>query len=206
MSVICKESFHGKDGRLIVEDRIWKSKLPKAFLEAGKQMGFDIVDINGSNQTGIVFLYNLFFSTIMCEEACVVVLHAKIFYCSFCFVYIGFTFPQVTTRDGVRWSSYSAFLKDARFRPNLKIVTHARVEKILIDSESKQAYGVQYIRHGRKVTVLSGKEIVLSAGTIGSATILMLSGIGKKEDLERLGVNIFLAFQNLHFAKLTNKF
>lgn len=97
----------------------------------------------------------------------------------------------MTAKDGARWSTYSAFLKNDQ--PNLKVVTFAQVEKILID-ESKQAYGVQYKRHGNLITVLAAKEIILSAGAIGSPQILMLSGIGPKEDLERLEVMLHFLF------------
>jgi choline dehydrogenase-like flavoprotein len=108
----------------------------------------------------------------------------------------GFTIPQLTAKDGARWSTYSAFLKNSHYdQPNLKVVTFAQVEKILID-ESKQAYGVQYKRHGNLKTVLATKEIILSAGAIGSPQILMLSGIGPKEDLQRLEVMLHFLFFN----------
>lgn len=104
----------------------------------------------------------------------------------------------MTTYNGARWSSYSAFLKKERFRSNLHVVTHAHVQKILID-ESKQAYGVQYTKHGRTVVVSVTKEIILSAGTLGSAKILMLSGVGKKEDLEPLGVRYsYICYKNIY--------
>ena len=67
------------------------------------------------------------------------------------------------------------------------MVTFAQVQKVLID-ESKRAYGIQYKRHGNLKTVFAAKEIILSAGAIGSPQILMLSGIGPKEHLQRLEV------------------
>ena len=94
----------------------------------------------------------------------------------------------MTTKHGARWSTYSAFLKKPYFdRPNLIVITFAEVQKVLIN-ESKQAYGIQYKRHGNLKTVFAAKEIILSAGAIASPQILMLSGIGPKEHLERLEV------------------
>lgn len=82
-------------------------------------------------------------------------------------------------------------MKKSRKRSNLKIVTYARVQRVLID-ESKRAYGIQYTKHGHNFTVLAAREIVLSAGSIGSPQILMLSGIGPKDHLKQHKV-IFLA-------------
>ena len=63
----------------------------------------------------------------------------------------------------------------------------AEVQKILID-KSRRANGIQYKKHGRLITVYAAKEIILSAGAIGSPQILMLSGVGPKEHLEQLKV------------------
>lgn len=46
------EEYHGKDGSLTIEDRAWESNLPRAFIDAGLQLGFQHIDINGINQTG----------------------------------------------------------------------------------------------------------------------------------------------------------
>ena len=58
--------------------------------------------------------------------------------------------------------------------------------------ENKRAVGVEYVKNGRLETVLARKEIVLSAGAIGSPQILMLSGIGHKDHLSKFGVWNFL--------------
>ena len=60
--------------------------------------------------------------------------------------------------------------------------------QILLDEE-KQAYGVEYIRHGVKHAVHASKEVIVSAGSIDSPKLLMLSGIGNRDELEQLGVS-----------------
>ena len=92
---------------------------------------------------------------------------------------------------GWRSSTYAAFLTQPR--PNLFIATHALVEKILFD-DSKRAYGVQYRRFGHQKIVRAKKEIIVSAGAVGSPQILMLSGVGPKEHLESFGVKTFQRF------------
>lgn len=88
---------------------------------------------------------------------------------------------------GARCSASKAYLRVKR--PNLDIVTGARVTKVLID-EDYRAYGVQYIKNNKKKLVFSTKEVLLSAGTIDSAKLLMLSGIGPKEHLQELGIEV----------------
>lgn len=51
------------------------------------------------------------------------------------------------------------------------------------------AYGVEYVRHGRIENAIATKEVVLSAGTLGSSKLLMLSGVGPRQHLEELGVS-----------------
>lgn len=63
--------------------------------------------------------------------------------------HVGFSKTQATMRNGRRHSTASAYLAPIRNRPTLKIVTGARVTKILIDPASKQAYGVIFVK-GRK--------------------------------------------------------
>ena len=57
--------------------------------------------------------------------------------------------------------------------------------------EGKRAVGVEYVKNGRLETVKARREVVLSAGAIGSPHILMLSGIGHKDHLEKYGVRTF---------------
>ncbi len=99
-----------------------------------------------------------------------------------------FMHMQATVRDGVRWNTASAYLRPAQKRPNLHILTEAHVTKVVF--AGKRAIGVIYKRGGESYTVRSEKEIILSAGGIGSAHLLMLSGVGPRKHLEDLGINV----------------
>jgi len=61
--------------------------------------------------------------------------------------------------------------------------------KILFKGPNNEAYGVEFERHGRRRVAYATKEIILSAGSLDSAKILMLSGIGPEEHLHSLGVS-----------------
>ena len=101
----------------------------------------------------------------------------------------GVGFFQLTARNGRRCSSAVAYLNPVKKRENLQIVTHAQVEKILI--EDKRAVGVTYTdRSGNLQTVKARKEIVLSGGAINSPQLLMLSGIGEAEQLSANGIDV----------------
>lgn len=103
----------------------------------------------------------------------------------------GFGPMHMTVKDGVRWSTANAYLKPALSRPNLTVVTHALVHKVLLSgagTEKKQATGIRYERKGKILEVSANKEVILSAGSIGSPHLLQLSGIGAKETLEKAGI------------------
>jgi choline dehydrogenase len=99
---------------------------------------------------------------------------------------------QTTTRDGKRSSTYHAFLEGAvEQRPNLEVITGAQVTRVLLDASSDQltAHGVEYrTGDGETCVVTADREVVLSAGAIGSPQILMLSGVGPRAELEAVGV------------------
>lgn len=101
---------------------------------------------------------------------------------------IGFSYLQLNMDRGTRCSAAKAYLQPID-RSNLNVVTGARVTKVLIDA-SKRAYGVEYIKDNVKQRALSTKEVILSAGTIDSAKLLMLSGIGPRYHLEELGISV----------------
>ena len=94
----------------------------------------------------------------------------------------GFGPMHMTVKNGVRCSTANAYLRPAMARQNLTIITHALVHKVLL--EDKKAIGVRYERKGKVIDVLANKEVVLSAGSVGSPHILQLSGIGPKAVLD----------------------
>ncbi|XP_059619960.1 glucose dehydrogenase [FAD, quinone]-like [Phlebotomus argentipes] len=104
---------------------------------------------------------------------------------------VGTSFVQATTYRGVRHSASSALLRPIKkLRPNLKILINARVTKILIDPESKAAYGVEYIRNKKTRTVHASREVIVSSGTFNTPQLLMLSGIGPADHLNELGIPV----------------
>ncbi|XP_025262271.1 glucose dehydrogenase [FAD, quinone] isoform X2 [Camponotus floridanus] len=115
--------YHNENGYLCVEYVPHHTELATTFLEAGRELGYEIVDYNGEDQ-------------------------------------IGFSYIQVNMDRGKRCSAAKAYLH--LNRPNLEIITGARVTK----------------------------EVLLSAGTIDSAKLLMLSGIGPRDHLEELNIPV----------------
>lgn len=97
---------------------------------------------------------------------------------------------QITTRNGRRMSAARAFLRPAMKRPNVTVHMHVHVTRILF--EGRRAIGVEYVRDGHKATVLAGREVILSGGSIGSPQLLQLSGIGPADLLRDLGIPVLL--------------
>ncbi|KAL5019591.1 hypothetical protein ScPMuIL_002483 [Solemya velum] len=100
----------------------------------------------------------------------------------------GFCEIQFTTGGGVRYGTDRAFLNPVLDRPNLHVADYAHVTRIMI--EGKKAIGVEFIKNNKKRFVLVSKEIILSAGAIGSPHILLLSGIGPKKHLEEMQIPV----------------
>ncbi|SPP78675.1 glucose dehydrogenase [FAD, quinone] [Drosophila guanche] len=143
--------YHGQGGPWTVQDSPYNTPLGPAFLQAGEEMGYDIVDVNGEQQTG-------------------------------------FGFYQFNMRRGSRSSTAKSFLRPIRLRSNLHVALFSHVTKVLTDPTSKRATGVQFIRDGRLQNVYATREVILSAGAISSPHLLMLSGIGHGEELNRFGI------------------
>ena len=100
---------------------------------------------------------------------------------------IGFSYIQVNMNHGARCGAATAYLRVER--SNLEIMTEARVTKVLFN-DKKEAYGIEFIKDSKKHRVYCTKEVILSAGTVDSAKLLMLSGIGPKDHLEELGIEV----------------
>jgi len=95
---------------------------------------------------------------------------------------------QVNQRSGWRVSSATAFLRPARARRNLTVMTGAQAERVLF--EGRRATGVALRRAGVPGTVAARREVILSAGAIGSPHLLQLSGVGPGALLRARGIEV----------------
>lgn len=129
----------------------FRTKLLKAFLDAGEILGHPTVDYNAPDR-------------------------------------LGFGKVQVTINNGHRQSAAKVFLHPHKRRRNLHVLPQSTVTKILIDSQTNTAYGVEYSRNKLRYSVRARREVILSAGPIASPQLLMLSGIGPKEHLSQVGI------------------
>lgn len=101
----------------------------------------------------------------------------------------GFGAMHMTVKDGVRWSTANAYLKPAMGRANLKVVTGALTRRVII--EGRRAVGVEYLEGGKTLaTARARREVILSAGSIGSPHLLQLSGIGPGAVLTEAGIEV----------------
>lgn len=100
----------------------------------------------------------------------------------------GVGYYQCTIKDGQRCSAARAYLLPAITRTNLTVKTSARVKRILF--EGNKATGVEVDINGTIQIIMANKEVILSAGAIQSPQILMLSGIGDKQELEAQGISL----------------
>ncbi|XP_011688335.1 PREDICTED: glucose dehydrogenase [FAD, quinone]-like isoform X2 [Wasmannia auropunctata] len=98
----------------------------------------------------------------------------------------GFMKAQLTMKNGRRWSTDKILYKKSNHA--LTILTHARAVKILINLDKVE--GIEFVRFGNKYTAIATKDVILSAGTVESPKLLMLSGIGPKKHLEEFGINV----------------
>ena len=163
------DEAHGTGGPLGVSVRSPRTVAAEQFVEAAAAAGIPSGDYNGRDRGGPNGLASLF---------------------------------QTTTREGKRSSTYHAFLEPALDRPNLTIITHALVEKVLIEADGAgpRATGVQYRdTDGATRTVYADREVVMSAGAIGSPQLLLLSGIGPRQELAAVGVDCVV--DNPHVGK-----
>ena len=172
------DGYHQTGGPLTVSNGSFMTAVAASFLEAGKELGYKIVDYNGKTQ-------------------------------------LGFSPTQWTIKNGKRWSVANGYLYPAVERPNLDVVTGVHVRDVIFDeeedgwgpqeSESDQpfkAIGVRvYSDDTYKNTsplITAKREVILSAGTIESAHILLVSGVGPEEHLRMIGIR---RFQDLPVGK-----
>ncbi|MCF3638819.1 GMC family oxidoreductase N-terminal domain-containing protein [Rhizobium sp. TRM95111] len=98
----------------------------------------------------------------------------------------GSSYFDVNQRSGIRWNTAKAFLKPARGRSNLTVLTKAQAKRLLI--EDGAVTGVEFQHDGVAKQARARRETVLSAGAIGSPQVLELSGVGRGDVLQRAGI------------------
>ncbi len=92
------------------------------------------------------------------------------------------------TENGRRAGTYKSFVEPILKSADIDVLPFAVASKVLV--ENGNAVGVRVERFGHTLDFFSRKEVVLSAGAIGSPQILMLSGIGPKDELQKHGIDI----------------
>jgi choline dehydrogenase len=102
----------------------------------------------------------------------------------------GVGFYEVYQKGGERWSNARAFLDPARGRPNLTVLTEARVTGLAL--EKRRCRGVRFRAGGKEQEVAAEREVILCAGAVNTPQVLLLSGLGPPEDLRRLGIPVVL--------------
>jgi choline dehydrogenase-like flavoprotein len=100
----------------------------------------------------------------------------------------GFGRGQYTIRNGRRSSTANAFLKPARGRKNLTVVTNAHTTRVVLDGT--RAKGIEYVKGGATVRADAAREVILTAGAFNTPQLLMLSGIGPAQHLREMGVAV----------------
>lgn len=114
---------------------------------------------------------------------------------------LGFSQMFASRGGGVRSSTLTGYIRPALKRGNLDLVHSATVQKIIFN-ENKVAVGVQYKHRGRLTSVFTTKEVIISAGVLGSPKLLMLSGVGPSGHLREHQIDLVADVpgvgQNLH--------
>ncbi|MCR9212663.1 MAG: GMC family oxidoreductase N-terminal domain-containing protein [Proteobacteria bacterium] len=94
---------------------------------------------------------------------------------------------EVNQRKGIRWNTSKAFLKPVRSRPNLRVMTQAETEALIL--EGSKVTGVEFTAAGKPALATAGREVIVAAGAVNSPKILELSGIGQPELLSGFGLD-----------------
>jgi choline dehydrogenase len=100
----------------------------------------------------------------------------------------GFGTPHFTIRDGKRHSTAVGYLHPVMSRPNLAVWTETLATRVLF--EGTRAVGVASLKDGSEQQVRANKEVILSCGAINSPQLLMLSGVGPGEHLQKFGIRV----------------
>jgi choline dehydrogenase len=100
----------------------------------------------------------------------------------------GVGFIQHNIKNGKRQSAYVAFLKPILGRANLTVKTDCAVQRILFNG--REATGIEVLHKGARKTFTASREVILSAGSLNSPQLLMLSGIGPGAELRKHGIEV----------------
>jgi choline dehydrogenase len=100
----------------------------------------------------------------------------------------GFGRLQLTTHNGLRWSTATGYLRPALRRRNLAVVSHALVSRFTMQGE--RVVGVEWLHEGQCQSARASREVILCAGVTRTPQILMLSGIGDAAALSKLGIDV----------------
>jgi choline dehydrogenase len=100
----------------------------------------------------------------------------------------GFSQTMVNQHGGKRWSTADAYLKPAVGRRNLRVVTEAQATRVVF--EGVRAVGVEFRKAGMAHTIRARREVVLCGGAVNTPQLLMLSGVGDRQQLAQLGIPV----------------
>ena len=95
---------------------------------------------------------------------------------------------EVNQRRGMRWNASKAFLRPVQQRQNLRVLTGAETQGLILDGT--KVTGVKVRHRGRAVEAMARREVILSAGAVNSPKLLELSGIGRPDVLGDLGIAV----------------
>jgi choline dehydrogenase len=156
------DEFHGTGGPLDVSEQLMRNELTLAFVRANQELGLPFNhDFNGAQQDGVGY-YDV---TLQPSRR-----------------------GRVMKSHPRRESTATAFLRPARRRPNLTVLTHATATRVR--AANGRAVALEYLHDGSpKVAEVEG-EIILSGGAVNSPKVLLLSGIGPAEELQALGIDV----------------
>jgi choline dehydrogenase len=100
----------------------------------------------------------------------------------------GFGYNQWTIRKGLRSSAATGYLRPARRRSNLRVITRAHATRIMFTG--KRATGVEYLRYGTHHSATARVEVLVAGGSFNSPQLLQLSGVGPVSLSQRLGIGV----------------
>ncbi|CAN0138362.1 unnamed protein product, partial [Chrysoparadoxa australica] len=100
----------------------------------------------------------------------------------------GFGPMEMSVGRGERASAAVGYLRPAMRRKNVRVIQNAQVDRLILDG--RRVTGVLFTRNGRTMRAQAGRDVILSAGSIMSPTILKRSGIGPAEELKENGIEV----------------